>query len=626
MVKNESKNLERCLKSLEGLLASPDIELIIVDTGSEDNTVDIAKNYTAKIYYHMWNNNFSEMRNISISYALGEWILILDADEQIENPQELLKLINSKDLKKANTYQFTMRDYVRESDEKKFVTYSSYRLFQNDGQFGYTGAVHNQPKIKAPILSAPVIINHFGYQFDNKELLERKFKRTSAILLNELEKDPDNIYYRYQLANSYFIHDDFAEAFEEIKISYKLISALTPIERGNHAYVYAEYGRSAFVNKAFSDGIGVCEEGIKLKPDYVDLYFYCAVAHQAMGEESKALEYALKYLELMNRYDTLKIAKDPAIIMLCADQRSLQTMHTIAATKYYKDKNYEQAFIHANHMDNTQDKADIYIDICFILKEFVALKTYLLGLDIKEKETLLFKTEQLYQQSLGDIKQLYVDEFLVGSDDYAMLNKIRKATGELELILTKEFIKKCDFNVKPIYFAEIFKHFSRDQKEILHAFKKMKNSQIKLFIQHLLTYYTPPKEEIMNYLLSERVRPTDYEGNRVISAIANVLILNEIEVSKEKGIENRYYRLFDKYVECSICRMNLIYQMNKMRLYYKTLDEAEDQFIVLVQFAAEASEKGSYQAAVKYLKEAVYAYPFMASIMSEFENRIFGSL
>lgn len=626
MVKNESKNLVRCLSSIEALLAKADAELIIVDTGSEDDTVEIARKYTSKVYFHPWNNNFSEMRNLSISYALGEWVLIVDADEELENPEELIKLMNSKDLSKANTYQFTMRDYVRESDAKRFVTYSSYRLFQNDGKFGYSGAVHNQPRLKDPIAAAPVILNHYGYQFDNKELLERKFKRTSAILLSELEKDPENLYYRYQLANSYFIHDDFVEAFEEISQAYRILSTLSPAERGKHAYVYGEYGRNAFVNKAFKEVLEVCEEGIELKSDYVDLYFYCAVASQALGDDSKALTYALKHLELMDRYNELQIVKDPAIIILCADQNSLYMMHAIVATKYFKDKNYEQAFIHAGQMDDTQDKANIYIDICFNLREFAALKEYLSSLNVNEKEALLFKVERLYQQTASDIKPLFVEAFLVGQDEYAMLNKIRKATGELEVLLTREFIKSCDFSRQPVYFAEVFKHFSRDQKEIIQALKKVNSSQIKLLVQHLLTHYTAPREEIGNYLLEEQTRSTDYEGNRVLSAVANVLLLNESEASKEKAIGEKYYRLFDKYIESSICRVNLIYQLNKMKLYYKTLDEAEDQFIMLIHFAKEASEKGNYQASVKYLKEAVYIYPYMASLMSDFESRLFSPL
>ncbi|EQB3123896.1 glycosyltransferase, partial [Clostridium botulinum] len=68
MVKNESKYLDKCLSSLKPVLDAVSSELIIVDTGSTDNTVEIAKKYTDKLYFHNWNNDFSDMRNITIDY------------------------------------------------------------------------------------------------------------------------------------------------------------------------------------------------------------------------------------------------------------------------------------------------------------------------------------------------------------------------------------------------------------------------------------------------------------------------------------------------------------------------------------------------------------------------------
>ena len=83
MVKDEEQNMERCLNSLQPLLKGIDSELIIVDTGSSDGTVEIAKRYTDKVYFKQWFNDFSGMRNYSTSLAKGEWIFIVDADEEL---------------------------------------------------------------------------------------------------------------------------------------------------------------------------------------------------------------------------------------------------------------------------------------------------------------------------------------------------------------------------------------------------------------------------------------------------------------------------------------------------------------------------------------------------------------
>ncbi|MEJ2052223.1 MAG: glycosyltransferase family 2 protein, partial [Calditrichota bacterium] len=73
MVKNEEEMLPNCLESIKDVVD----ELIVVDTGSTDKTIEIAESYGAKIYHHPWENDFSKHRNQSISYATGDWFLII---------------------------------------------------------------------------------------------------------------------------------------------------------------------------------------------------------------------------------------------------------------------------------------------------------------------------------------------------------------------------------------------------------------------------------------------------------------------------------------------------------------------------------------------------------------------
>ncbi|MBW4620796.1 MAG: tetratricopeptide repeat protein [Cyanosarcina radialis HA8281-LM2] len=77
IVKNEEAALPQCLGSVKDIVD----ETIVLDTGSSDRTVEIAKEFGAKVYHFEWNNDFSAARNESLKYAQGEWILVLDADE-----------------------------------------------------------------------------------------------------------------------------------------------------------------------------------------------------------------------------------------------------------------------------------------------------------------------------------------------------------------------------------------------------------------------------------------------------------------------------------------------------------------------------------------------------------------
>ena len=81
IVKDEESSLGRCLESIKDEVD----DIIIVDTGSEDRTVDIARRYTAKIYHHPWENSFSRARNQALKYAQGDWVFQLDADEELSD-------------------------------------------------------------------------------------------------------------------------------------------------------------------------------------------------------------------------------------------------------------------------------------------------------------------------------------------------------------------------------------------------------------------------------------------------------------------------------------------------------------------------------------------------------------
>ena len=91
IVKNEEAFLEKCLESVKNYID----EIIIVDTGSTDKTVEIASRYTDKVYFHPWEGNFSKARNQALSYATCDWIFQIDGDEELieGSGEKLLKAV-----------------------------------------------------------------------------------------------------------------------------------------------------------------------------------------------------------------------------------------------------------------------------------------------------------------------------------------------------------------------------------------------------------------------------------------------------------------------------------------------------------------------------------------------------
>ena len=85
IVKDEAEQIRDCLESVRAHVD----QMIIVDTGSTDKTVEIATELGAEIYHYQWTNDFAAARNVSLEYAQSDWIIFLDADERIRSNQAI---------------------------------------------------------------------------------------------------------------------------------------------------------------------------------------------------------------------------------------------------------------------------------------------------------------------------------------------------------------------------------------------------------------------------------------------------------------------------------------------------------------------------------------------------------
>jgi len=135
IVKNEEKFLGKCLESIRGIAT----QIIVVDTGSTDRTVEIAKEHSAEVYSFEWCDDFSAARNAALEHATGDWVLVLDADEELSaDAQDKLKAAMANDAVMA--WRLPIVDVGREADGCSYVP----RLFRNAPALFYLGRVHEQ--------------------------------------------------------------------------------------------------------------------------------------------------------------------------------------------------------------------------------------------------------------------------------------------------------------------------------------------------------------------------------------------------------------------------------------------------------------------------------------------------
>lgn len=287
IVKNEQDNLKKSLASVINIVD----EIVIVDTGSEDNTRKIALEFTHKVYDFKWCKDFGKARNFSISKATNDWILILDADEEIkfcdgESIRDFIiegnnKLVGRISRKSIMDLGLDTKEYSERIN----------RLFHRK-YFFYEGTIHEQvvniDRTSFETKNVDINIDHSGY---TKEALNKTNKLLRNInLLNEaLTTNPKDSYLSYQLGKSYYLLKDYNIAiinFEKamsFNLNYKLEYVSNLIE---------SYGYSLINSERYAEALNL-ENYIKYY-DNADFHFLMGLVYMNNAKFTLAVESFLK--------------------------------------------------------------------------------------------------------------------------------------------------------------------------------------------------------------------------------------------------------------------------------------------------------------------------------------------
>lgn len=267
IVRNEAQHLERCLLSVQGMVS----EIIIADTGSEDNSIVIARRFGARVIRLPWEHDFSKARNQTLQLASYGWILVLDADEALADwkVEELELLLESE---RADGYFLPFIHYVGEGSGREYVTDNVCRLFRNDLRICFRGSIHEE--VASSIWSLPgghiayarLPVHHYGY-LDDELQRKNKASRNLELIHAALRLEPDSVPLRYALGTEYYQQGQYQAAADRLL-------PLLEEARPDSGYTADLYLKTAFALQAGGrphDAESVYEAGIGLYADFTDL-------------------------------------------------------------------------------------------------------------------------------------------------------------------------------------------------------------------------------------------------------------------------------------------------------------------------------------------------------------------
>ncbi len=246
IVKNEELHIARCLDSVAELVE----EIIIIDTGSTDRTVEIASNYTSKVYSYQWKDDFSDARNYSFSKASMDYCMWMDADDILEETEKDKFLQLKQSL--LPDIDIVMMKYNTSFDEagKPSFSYFRERWIRNSTQYRWIGAVHEVIPPKGKIMYSDIAICH---------------KKLNA-------GDPDR----------------------NLKIYQKMLADGKLLEPRQQYY----YGRELYYYKQYEEAVSVLEQFLLSEKGWIENKIeacsICASCYYQLNQETSALNALLR--------------------------------------------------------------------------------------------------------------------------------------------------------------------------------------------------------------------------------------------------------------------------------------------------------------------------------------------
>ena len=315
ITKNEQNNISRCIDSIKRYVS----EIIVIDTGSTDETVDIAENLGARVFSYQWANDFAAARNFALDQATGDWIVFLDADEYFEPAQSVnlpavIKKVHGN--RKIDAVCILMK-HMERIDGPVIAHTQIVRLFRHSRAIRYQGRIHEaifkhgRSPVVVYVPESTLAIRHTGY---SQTTLPEKARRNLPLLEQEVADHHINCLTYYYLSQSHILLHQYKQAaryaLKSLENNDEILASTV------HHKPYLFYIKSMiFLNEYQNDEVNIMvKEALRKYPGHPEILHCIGVYHLKLGHYFQALGFLKQALGANKNYHSTLDNEFPKVI------------------------------------------------------------------------------------------------------------------------------------------------------------------------------------------------------------------------------------------------------------------------------------------------------------------------
>src|SRR3954468_442057 len=307
IVRDEEEMLPRSLAAVQGAVD----EIIVVDTGSSDRTVEIAKSFGAKVIEREWTGSFADARNASFDAATGDWIMFLDADEVlVADDAQRLREVLGRTWREA--FYLVETNFTGKLGDGTAVTHNALRVFRNRPEYRFEGRIHEQIAHRLPthqperIELSDVRVEHYGYLGVVRDAKDKSRRNIELLERQRDEGGESQGFLYFNLGSEYAALGENENARQSLERAWEIMR--DDEELAAYGYVpslVSRLVRARRLTGALEDAIALADEGLRLLPGFTDLVYEQAEAAREAGRLDAAtalFERCLQMGDAPSRY------------------------------------------------------------------------------------------------------------------------------------------------------------------------------------------------------------------------------------------------------------------------------------------------------------------------------------